>query len=449
MLEASAASLIWPEAHRRAGPFTLGARLALATFVVTQFVDLTLLDVGGIQLTAQKSAAVALLPMAVILMRRLRISRSLIFLGVTLAFAYSIAHLWQGDLGPPLLNGLFGLSGGMVTAVVLYTALCEAPGCFGYFAAWWVAASVVTGAVMVLQALNVLPLFVVPESDLPARLALSGLYRATGFKYDPNIAALMLVIGLAFAFGTSGRRSALSRALIGAGIVTTFSRMGILAGLGMFLLAGFKNRRGIAHILRRAIGMLVAVLLISASVTAGALLAAPEIARYLSERFGEVVVTYEQVMAGGVPPGRGRHLTSSEARVLLAKGALDTAMSHWLTGVGAYATEDAIFEEVSLHNVAHNTYLELFLIGGLSGLACVWVYYAVVAGALRAAKNRPDLSEARYVVFAAAGAVACGSLFLSITYTSLLWVPAFLAAALRYQARCVQAHQGGDCAFAG
>jgi len=299
---------------------------------------------------------------------------------------------------------------------------------------------------MLLQALNVLPLFVVPEADLPARLAVSGLYRATGLKYDPNIAALMLVIGLALALGDAGRRMVAARVFIAVGIVTTLSRMGILVGLGMFMIAGFQRRSTVTRILHGTAGTLIATLLIAVSAAVGTFVASPEVTEYVSERFAEVAITYQQVMAGDLPSGRSRHLTSSQARMVLAKGALDSAMSHWVAGVGAYGTEEAIFEAVSLENVAHNTYLELFLIGGVWGLACVYFYCTVVIGSLRVTWNRPDLTEARRVVVAAVTSVACGSMFLSITYTSLLWAPAFLALGLRYHVRRARAHQGGVAA---
>src|SRR6476660_4758709 len=112
----------------------VGAKLAIVAYVLTQFVDCTVVEYGGVPISAQKIAGIIFLPAALLLMGKLRAPTGLVALGAFLGFAYSLAHLIRRDLGAPLWNGIFGLTIGMVTAIVLYTALSDTPASIRYFA---------------------------------------------------------------------------------------------------------------------------------------------------------------------------------------------------------------------------------------------------------------------------------------------------------------------------
>lgn len=418
----------------RAAGLGQGCRLAITAFVLTQFVDWTLLEINGVQLSVQKVVAAFVLPTAVLLMRHIRLSWPLLKLGGCLAIAYCLAHVVALEIRPELVNGLFGLCVGLFASLVVYTALCYSPEAIQYLARLWMIAASTVSVVMVFQLFGLLPLFLVAEVDLPSRRAFGELYRATGFKNDPNIAALMLAIGIAFAMAYGGRFRTASCAVITAGILTTFSRMGIFLAVFLFVLAAVQsgriNARGMIRVITRAAAAIATTVLLTTLTIA----IAPETGEYLSERFSEVAVTFGKMRNNSISAGAGRSLTSSETRVLLASGALETAKGRWLTGVGAYKTEDAIYEATSVRNVAHNTYLEMLLMGGVWGVVCICYYLSVLRRAIGVARETRGFDRTRSAVISVCWAFGAAGLFLSITYTAVLWMPVFLALALRHHA---------------
>jgi hypothetical protein len=121
-----------------------------------------------------------------------------------------------------------------IGALALYTALALDTEGIERLGKVWIRYGLVTSVVCVFQSLSIVPLFTVSSTDLFAREAVGDFYRAVGFKFDPNFQALMLVIASVFviAFVRRGVQTFLCLALIFIGILSTFSRMGLL----MFLL---------------------------------------------------------------------------------------------------------------------------------------------------------------------------------------------------------------------
>lgn len=412
----------------------LGIWVAVIVFVLAQFVEVELFSVGSIPITLQKLLAVVLYPFSVILMGRIRVSGPMILFALTLIVSYTLAFWANGHFSPEAESAVVVVLVGFAGATVLYTALTlRGERGFRMLAYTWIAFSVGTAAVTVLQAVGLFPFLTVPDEYIQYREAVGGLYRGVGLKFDPNFQALMLVIGVMFAqfYLSKGWLRLLVFSVIFLGIVGTFSRMGLL--LVMLLIAinpviqRLGKRRGFIRTLVELAGYLLVVSSVGFAVYVWG---PPSIGEYLGQRLAEVGSGLALLVSGETATPIG-HLSSAETRALLAKAALILALQNWATGVGAYQTDSVIFEYIGIPNVAHNTYLELFLIGGVWGVISILTYATIVFRSLWLRGNGQLVVTHRNALLALALVLAFAGMFLSLTYNSVVWLPIVLAPAMR------------------
>ena len=110
-----------------AAPFRpLGIWLVVATFVLSQFVEVTFFSVGEFVVSLQKALAMSLLPLAFVLIGYIRKSAPLLVFAAALSLSYSLAYAADGDFGDPrLLTANVTAATGFVGATLLYTALTD------------------------------------------------------------------------------------------------------------------------------------------------------------------------------------------------------------------------------------------------------------------------------------------------------------------------------------
>jgi O-antigen ligase len=126
--------------------------------------------------------------------------------------------------------------------------------------------------------------------------------------------------------------------------------------------------------------------------------------------------------------------TSAEMRILLALESIDILRSNIWIGIGAFRSEELLYAGTGIQNVAHNTYLEIALTGGLLGILFLVLYFLPL---LRILVRTPELlrryqrrdlvlvSLMLYMVF------SVGFVFLSLNYNSILYLPVVVGLAFR------------------
>lgn len=412
----------------------LGIWIAVVVFVLAQFVEVSLFSVGNIPITLQKVIVVVFYPFSVILMGRIRVSGYMILFALTLMVSYTIAFLAKAYLPPEAGAAVIVVLIGFVGATVLYTALTlNGEKGVRRLAYTWLVFSVSTALITTLQAIGLFPFLTVPDEYIKYREVAAGLYRGVGLKFDPNFQALMLVIGLVFALfyvSTVWLRFIVSSAIL-LGIIGTFSRMGLLLAVLLIAISpvvqALNGRRGFVRALVDLAGF---ILVVSAMGFALYVWAPPSVSQYLGQRFAEVRDGLAILVSGDNISSTG-HLSSAETRALLAKAALTLALQNWAVGVGAYQTDRVIVEYAGLANVAHNTYLELFLIGGIWGILSVLCYAVIVLRGLRCEGNCQSVVMQRNILLALTLVFAFAGMFLSLTYNSIVWLPIVMALATR------------------
>jgi hypothetical protein len=414
----------------------VGVLVAIFAFVTTQFVDISLLSIGAFQVTVQKIVAVLALPLAVVLMGHIRVSRPLAVFALILLIAYCIAYVIRRDFSGDMVSGAITVLTGFVGALVLYTALTQRSDALAMLGTTWVAFSVCSSSLALLQAAGAIPLFNVPDEYLQTREAIgvTGLYRGVGLKYDPNFQALMLLIGLVFSqFYLSTHRLMVSF-IVFLGIIATFSRMGVL--LALMILAGAPAVRG--YIRGRSLsGVLVAsgaaLVLLVTIVSLTIALGPTSVRVYVVERADEVYQLMMSLLSGDVSGllADGQ-LGSAYERFYLATSALVLALENWTVGVGAYRGPSAIFDFSGIEKPAHNTYLEFFLIGGVWGILALLFYAAFIIRRIWRLNRFGVLARDRCAFMLLVLTFVVIGFFISLTYNSLLWLPLVVAATLSF-----------------
>ena len=408
----------------------LGVWVAVVGFVFTQFVDVTLFTAGGLDVTVQKVAALIFFPLALGLMGQLVLSTPLLILGSVLIVANSAAYVVKSDLfDPMLLSANATVLTGLAGAIVLYTALTRSEVGFSALGRTWSFFAAVTSIIVLGQAAGLLPLWTVAGEALEARAAgVGGLYRGTGFKFDPNFQALVLAIGVVFTrFYVHKLKNAISL-LILLGIVGTFSRMGLLVAIlawtaiPIFRAWASRTGRGVAPLKVIVTATIPAVALIGVYV-----LSPQEVRSFFDQRVDELAGAYSYLVAGA--PGSSVGMNSAEERILLLRASLEVLSQNYLYGIGANKTIQFLYPIVGVDRVAHNTYLEELLIGGLLGALAIALYVAFVARALirshraRGDANRRSFTLALIFAFGMIGA------FLTFNHNAILWLPLVVALA--------------------
>lgn len=408
-----------------------GARLAIAAFVLAQFVEITFFHVVSVPVTAQKLAALLAFPLALLLIGGIRAPARLLVLAALLLLAFTMRDLTGAVLDPRTLSASSVVLIGLAGAVVLFTALESDPRALGWLASTWIAFAAATAVVAILQAFGLVPMFTPGKELLGGREVMPGvsLYRGVGLKEDPNFQSLMLCIGLVFSQfrQRKGMRTCTS-ALLALGVVATFSRMGLLLAVLILAAAPIARASSRGRIVA-SVRSLATVAMVGIGLALFVRFVSPATGTYLENRFGDVVTTYEMVLGEDVPRSSPAPPSSARARLLLAVGAIDLGARNWGRGIGAFRTEAELRKTTGLSNVSHNTYLELFVIGGVWGLLCVVWYAHLLLRGLRSGEHRAGGHQHARLIACFLLVFGFTGFFLSLTYNSIIWLPVVLALA--------------------
>jgi O-antigen ligase len=405
----------------------LGVWLVVATFTLISFVDYTLFKVGSFDVSFQKVVALIVFPVAFVLIREIRVPLPLLVFAAVLVLENSVAYAVESDLlNPLLLSANATALIGFVGAVILYTALVQGEDGFSALGRLWVALAVVTSVLALGQALGLLPLWTISGEDLGYREAgISGLYRGTGLRFDPNFQALVLVVGGVFAQFYLKRTRNAATLLIALGIFGTFSRMGLLIAVLAWgfasVIQAWADRREVGAALLRLLGVVTVLAVASIMVY----LFSQEVRSYLDERVSGVVHAYEYLAAGA--PKRSVENDSAEARILLVRASLEVLSRNYLVGVGANKPPEFLAPIVGTKNVAHNTYLEELLIGGLLGALTISLYTAFIVYVMRRSRQAGEDTRRRSVILALLFTFGLMAMFLTLHYSIMLWFPLVVA----------------------
>jgi len=415
--------------------------LAVESWVAIQFFEINLLQVGSFTLSLQKLLSLAVFPVALILMRRWRIPGVLLALALVMVAANSAWYLARGAwydsrMVTANVSSLLVAFG----ATVLYTGFAALPDGLARLGRAWVRWALVTAPVCVAQSLGVLPLFNVPPDQLLNRATTIGLERAVGFKADPNFQALMLVVAALslVIFAPKGGKRSLQLAIIAVGILATLSRMGMLLFVGALcvgpLVRAARTGRLVPTVLRLTGGGLVAVTALVWAAAKGLL--PGSLQGFLVERFVDAWRVFVSLSSGqGGALGIGGQVTSGVARAVLALASFRIFLGNPVVGIGAGRSKDLLSAVSGQFNVAHNTYLEMAMMGGAIGVAFMVIYFVPLAGLWRRRRTSFHSEQAwdrtwgyamaLYLVFAFV------FLFLSLNTNSILYVPIAVALATR------------------
>jgi len=281
-------------------------------------------------------------------------------------------------------------------------------------------------------------LFNVASDQLFNRTTVIGLDRAVGFKADPNFQALMLVVAALslIVFEPRGPRRSVKLAVVALGVVATFSRMGMLLFVGALcagpLVGAARSGRFV-----RAVGRLVlsGLVIVATGIWAAAKGVLP--ASFQSFIVGRFVDAWRVAVAlslgQGGALGIGGQMSSGVARAVLAFASLRIFLAHPIIGIGAERSQDLLFAASGRFNVAHNTYLEMAMLGGAIGVTFMMVYFVPLVGLWRRRAPSAGSHEAQDRVWAFSVALylvfAFVFLFLSLNANSILYVPIAVALA--------------------
>ena len=412
----------------------LGATIVIVTMVGVQFIDLTLAKIGEFEISVQKLAAVVVLPVGALLLGRVYLPPALLAVGCLFLLSLSISSL--AGLSNPGLTG-YMVAGvlNVIAAAIFLTALIDNPKNLRIFCLTWIYLAVLSSLLTVFQFLHLIPLYTVSSEYASARVALEGYIRGTGLKFDPNFQATILVIGLAFTriFTRSIIRLVFTLTIL-AGVLSTLSRMGAIIAIIVFVMTSNPSRLMVRNANSRALRLvrsLAAVVIVgyAAFVTAPA-----ELRNYLGERADDITASARVALFGN---SEGDTLLESSGltRAGLLRASWDAFWENRLVGVGAGRLPEVLYQSGSMHNAAHNSYLELMCVGGVIGILTLAASAAVVLTALRRRSGygtpySPELAAARLAMFSFAAASA----LITFIYVSMFWILlAFCLAVARYQ----------------
>lgn len=396
-----------------------GGRIIIAAVVAAQFFDITIFNAGGFVVSAQKILVGLAIPLGVVMLGRIRVPIALVTCAFFFLMALSAGWIFGGipvpGLGGYLVAGILNV----MAAVALVSALICVSGSFGYMARVWIVLGTLTGLVTIGQFAGAVPLFAVSAEYSDMRDAVSGYVRGTGFKFDPNFQATMLVIGLVFARFYSPRRlkTVLSVVLVVA-IGCTLSRMGILLAVLVLLttLNPLKSHSAdaVSVVIRRTVA---AVLVVISGWTLMSLVPG-DIQTYMSERAIEAASAATEALQGTSATGNG-NLDSADERGALLRGTVRVIQDHPVSGVGAGQLPRELAELGLPSKAAHNTYLEVVAVGGIWGIFLLTSYVVVaLRGVLRV--GRSDEAQAVKLVLLC---FAVQAFLITFLYNSFFWVP--------------------------
>lgn len=398
----------------------VGVRLVLFVFVFSQFVEVNFGTFGSIDVSLQKLIAVIFYPLSILLMGYFYLNMRMIGFAFLLLASFLVAYLGNFSLDY-FFSAIMIVLVGLVGAITLYTAFIVG----GYkslklFALMWIGFSILTSIITILQAVGIFPFLTVPNDLVWMREATGSFFRGVGLKFDPNFQALMLAIGFSFIliYVKKEYLKFIFGFVILIGILGTFSRMGwVLVALIIFLnLVLLKRKRNFLN------GGFLLILLLGIYFTTYGLI--PNFVKdFINARFLDVKDGLVVLFSGEIPRGI---LSSAVVRALLARASFTLALQNWLTGIGAFRSKDFIYSLTGIMNVAHNTYLEIFLVGGILGIGVLIAYVKIILDGFLYVNKTSLVSEKKTfitisLVFAITG------IFLSLLYNSIFWFPLVLA----------------------
>ncbi len=416
-----------------------GERLVVVAYAASQFVDQTLLSVGGFVVSAQKLTAMMVLPLGAVLLRRILVPPQLLLLTLLTFLAMSAAEIKSGSVNPTLIATLIAITLNCFAIVVLVSALAPPDRNFlRLFAEVWILCSILTAVLAVGQLLGLIPLFGDAAASIEARETESGLVRGTGLKFDPNFAAMILVVGLVFChYLWSGWRRSMGVVVLVLGTAATLSRMGMLLALLIIVLAA-----GPSVSLRRSpTRKLAGVSAAAAGVALVGFLSyqvfPPSVRLYVDERFEDLRAAFLSLVFGIQVPVASSSVNqgSGAERADLNAAALQVFEDNWLVGVGANQVPAAIGRLTGIELPAHSTYLETLAVGGALGLVVLVYYAGSLTALIRKASGRADelpvetlamVRAVRLVILC----IAAMALVLTLNYIAFFWLPMALALAV-------------------
>jgi O-Antigen ligase len=411
-----------------------GARVIIAAFVAGQYVP-------GAGLTFAKLVAVTALPLGLFLMGHLRISRGLIGFAGLFALASTAGIVASRvNVNDGVLRALFEIGVGLAGALSLYTALTAATGMLNFFARLWVAGGVLTALLCVVQSIGAAPLLVVSEDALAEReTGVAGFVRGTGLHSDPNFAATVLAIAFAFALLYVNRFRLVVLLVIAIGIVGTFSRMGIIVILVMWLTSPVVMALAKGNAAFPGLRRMASILLATSALSTVAWISAPaDIRQYAAERGDDGIAAVQTLTGWG--PGYAETVrtsvnpSSGEVRAQLAQFGVDLAHEQWPLGVGLGRLPAAIRERTVIANVSlHNNYLEIIATGGLLGVMLLGLYVVRMGAAIAVRSEALWRFRAALIFLSIASAIVW--YFLTVTSNALFWLPLVLALAYQHAAQ--------------
>lgn len=440
------------EYSRRRRTQALGSRLAIEVFVAIQFFEINIFTVGTFAVSVQKLLSAAVLPFAVVLMRRLRFPLTLLILLVLMLLANSGWYLAQGMFfDSRMLSADASVVLMMVGATVFYTALTIRSNGVALLGKAWVRWGLLTSIVCTFQAVALLPLFNVPAQYLALRKTAIGLVRAVGFKADPNFQALMLVGAALFVvvYWRAGIRQLLTLFILSLGLLATFSRMGMLL-FGVVVVAlplTVAVHRG--RIVRGSIRTIVTMALAATVVVfawRGHILP-KSLEGFLTERWTDAWSVLHIVVSTGASglTGAGQHVTSAGSRALVAYGAFRLFRANPFFGIGAERSAPLIYALVGQRNVAHNTYLQFVMVGGAVGVVLLLVYFLplvmIIRGRSLPERDNGEMERAWISSLWLYILIACAFFFLSLNDNSILLLPPAVALATAHARRVERSSQ--------
>lgn len=417
----------------RADVTVVGAAVVMASVALAQIVEVNLASIGEFDVSVQKVTSFFAIPISILLMGRLRFPRGLIAFASAMMLMGSVAYLTKGASPmSAMVSANVTLGVALCAALALYTALSLHHDGIERFGRIWIVLAVLVVPFTILQVFGAFPLLNVMEERLHMRMTSAGLIRGVGFKNDPNFQSMVLVMALIFAqfhIRSVSARVVVSAVLF-AGILATFSRMGLLAGvmaIGLPPLARAAcGRKGALKAVLRAVGGALAVVL----VMLGLYLKGPAQVRiYIDERVGDVAKA--AVMGSPEELAGRRGLDSASERALVAFGAVVTIKNNWKFGVGHGQTKVAMARAVGISKVSHNTFLENLMIGGVFALLPMLVYAGAVVAAIC---NRWASIDERALALVLTVTFAFMANLLTIT-SSAYWIPLVVALATAHRPR--------------
>jgi len=417
----------------------LGAGLAIFTVVLVQFIDLELFPLGNLIISFQKLAALSLFPLSLILMGRIKVRSVFVVFAVLVIMVNSAAYWIHGNfLDERLLSANATVIMGLASAVILYSALTVHTDGILFLARSWVLIGCFSAVLTCMQAVRLVPLFLVPEGYLYMRETMvGGLMRGTGLKYDPNFQAMVLTIGVVFSQCLRFKYRYPATIILIAGIFFTFSRMALIAALLFVMIAPLMKGADKGH--GRCLYLMRFLLVFTGGVLVTGLFASmgpSALKDYMAERIAQAVSAVQNISSYSTVDDLV-HPSSAESRILLLKGAWNAFLEHPVYGVGAYMSPEVLKEKVGIGQVAHNTFLEFLVTGGLFGIVALAVYaFGLIRGLVFLKNTRKYcvgnvFSREITAVYGQSFIFSLFFLFLTLNYNFILWFPLVLALACR------------------